>query len=327
MAKEIDWEGRIGRRLRLRDLHIFFTAVQCGSMAKAGQKLGVTQPAVSRVVADLEQALGVRLLDRGARGVEPTIYGRALLARGNAAFDELRQSVRDIEFLADPTVGEVRIGCQETFAAAILPSVIHRFSQAYPRVVLHVEQLGSLAAESSALRERTIDLGMFLLVKPNDDKRIMDDMNVEVLFHDELVVVAGRQSRWARRRKVDLAELVDEPWVLTESDTLSHLRLAEAFAARGLGMPKTILLTISTHLRANLASSGHYVATFPNSTLRAYGDRFSLKALPISFPARPWPAVIVTLKNRTLSPVVERFIHHVRDFTQPMRADQPASRR
>ena len=327
MAKEIDWEGRIGRRLRLRDLHIFFTAVQCGSMAKAGQKLGVTQPAVSRVVADLEQALGVRLLDRGARGVEPTIYGRALLARGNAAFDELRQSVRDIEFLADPTVGEVRIGCQETFAAAILPSVIHRFSQAYPRVVLHVEQLGSLAAKSSALRERTIDLGMFLLVKPNDDKRIMHDLNVEVLFHDELVVAAGAQSRWARRRKVDLAELVDEPWVLTEPDTLSHLRLAEAFAARGLCMPKTILLTISTHLRANLAGSGHYIATFPNSTLRAYGDRFSLKALPISFPARPWPAVIVTLKNRTLSPVVERFIQHVRDFTRQMLADGSAHRR
>jgi DNA-binding transcriptional LysR family regulator len=327
MAKEIDWEGRIGRRLRLRDLHIFFTAEQCGSMAKAGQKLGVTQPAVSRVVADLEQALGVRLLDRGNRGVEPTIYGRALLARGNAAFDELRQSVRDIEFLADPTVGEVRIGCQETFAAAILPSVIHRFSQAYPRVVLHVEQLGSLAAESSALRERTIDLGMFLLVKPDDDKRIMDELNVEVLFHDELVVVAGGQSRWARRRKVDLAELVDEPWVLTESNTLSHLRLAEAFAACGLSMPKTILLTISTHLRANLAASGHYIATFPKSTLSAYGDRFSLKALPINFPARPWPAVIVTLKNRTLSPVVERFIQHVRDFTRPMRADQQVPRR
>ncbi len=326
MAREIDWEGRIGRRLRLRDLHIFFTAVQCGSMAKAGQKLGVTQPAVSRVVADLEQAVGVRLLDRGARGVEPTIYGRALLARSNAAFDELRQGVRDIEFLADPTVGEVRIGCQETFAAAILPSVIHRFSQAYPRVVLHVEQLGSLAAESSALRERTIDLGMFLLVKPDDDKRFMEDLNVEVLFHDKLVVAAGGQSRWARRRKLDLAELVDEPWVLTEAGTLSYLRVAEAFAARGLGMPKTILHTISTHLRANLAASGHYIATFPNSTLRVYDDRFSLKALPISFPARPWPAVIVTLKNRTLSPVVERFIQYVRDFTQQMRSDGPAHR-
>jgi DNA-binding transcriptional LysR family regulator len=327
MAKEIDWEVRIGRRLRLRDLHIFFTAVQRGSMAKAAQTLGVTQPAVSKVIAELEHTLGVRLLDRGARGVEPTKYGRALLTRSNAAFDELRQSVRDIEFLADPTVGEVRIGCQETFAAAILPSVIHRFSQTYPRVVLHVEQLGSLAAESSALRERTIDIGMFLLVKPNDEKLFADDLNVEVLFYEQMIIVTGRQSQWARRRKIDLAELVDEPWVLTESDTLSYLRLKEAFAARGLGVPKRILQTISSHLRVNLAASGSHITTLPNSTLRVYGQRFAIKALPVDFPAQSWPAVIVTLKNRTLSPVVERFIQHVRDFTRPMRDGGPARRR
>jgi len=326
MAKEINWESRIGRRLRLRDLHFFFTTVQRGSMAKAAQTLGVSQPAISKVIAQLEHTLGVRLLDRGARGVEPTMYGRALLTRSNAAFDELRQSVRDIEFLADPTVGEVRIGCQETFAAAILPSVIHRFSQAFPRVVLHVEQLGSLAAESSALCERTIDMGMFLLVKPHDDNFFDDDLNVEVLFQEKMIVVAGKQSPWARRRRVDLAELVDEPWVLTESDTMSYLRVAEAFAARGLGVPKRILQTLSTHLRVNLAASGSHITTIPNSTLRVYADRFSLKALPVDFPAQSWPAVIVTLKNRTLNPVVERFIQHVRDFTRSIRADEPTTR-
>src|ERR1700723_2194287 len=282
MAKEIDWEGRIGRRLRLRDLHIFFTTVQRGSMAKAAQTLGVPQPAVSRVIAELEHTLGVRLLDRGARGVEPTQYGRALLTRSNAAFDELRQSVKDIEHLSDPSVGEVRIGCQETFAAAILPSVIHRFSQTYPRVVLHVEQLGSLAAESSALRERSIDIGMFLLVKPHDEKLFADDLNGEVLFLEQIVIIAERQSRWARRRKIDIAELVDEPWVLTESDTLSYARLAEAFAARGAGVPKRILQTLSSHLRVNLASSGSHITTLPNTTLRVYGDRFGLKAVPRS---------------------------------------------
>jgi DNA-binding transcriptional LysR family regulator len=140
MAKvAMDWDSRIGRRLRLRDLHVFFYDRAAGSMAKAAQSLGVTQPAVSKVIAELEHTLGVRLLDRGARGIEPTMYGRALLARSNTAFDELRQAVRDIEFLADPTVGEVRIECQESIAAAILPTVIHRFSQTYPRVVLHVE--------------------------------------------------------------------------------------------------------------------------------------------------------------------------------------------
>src|SRR5207302_227840 len=103
------WESQIGRQLRLRDLHAFFVVVQQGSMAKAAVQLGVSQPAVSKVISDLEHALGVQLLDRSTKGVEPTVYGRALLKRGKAAFDELRQGVRDIEFLADPATGEVKI--------------------------------------------------------------------------------------------------------------------------------------------------------------------------------------------------------------------------
>src|SRR5438128_344606 len=101
MPRKIDWEGRTGRRLKLRDLHVYFVVVQCGSMAKAAAQLGVSQPTVSEVIADLEHTFGVRLLDRLPRGVEPTMYGNALLKRSIAAFDELKQSGRDIEFLAD----------------------------------------------------------------------------------------------------------------------------------------------------------------------------------------------------------------------------------
>src|SRR6185295_17276856 len=105
VKRKIDWESQIGRRLRLRDLHVFSAVVQCGSMAKAARQLGVSHPAVSEVIVDLEHVLGVRLLDRSAQGVEPTIYGDALLKRSVAVFDELKQSVRDIEFLSDPTTG------------------------------------------------------------------------------------------------------------------------------------------------------------------------------------------------------------------------------
>src|SRR5215471_3352923 len=156
MAKGIDWETQIGRRLRLRDLHAFFVVARCGNMAKAARQLGVSAPAVSKVIADLEHALGARLLDRGRRGVEPTIYGQALLKRSAAVFDELRQSVRDIEFLADPTVGEVRIGVGEGIASAILPSVIQRFSQQHPRVTLRLVEPG-VALDSPGLRERLLD--------------------------------------------------------------------------------------------------------------------------------------------------------------------------
>src|SRR5271155_1008859 len=118
------WEARIGRRLRLRDLHVPLTAVQCGSMAKAARRLAVSQPAISKAIADLEHTLGVRLLDRGPRGIEPTVYGSALVRRGLAAFDELRQAVGEIEFIAKPSAGEVRIGCNESLSAALLPAVI-----------------------------------------------------------------------------------------------------------------------------------------------------------------------------------------------------------
>src|SRR5882757_4191885 len=121
MPRKIDWESQIGRRMRLHDLHVFSTVVQRGSMAKAAQQLGVSQPAVSEVIADLEHALGVRLLDRHPQGVEPTRYGDALIKRSTAVFDELKQSVRDIEFLADPTSGEVKLGCTEAMAAILSP--------------------------------------------------------------------------------------------------------------------------------------------------------------------------------------------------------------
>src|ERR1700731_3048638 len=99
----MQWNERIGRRLKLRDLHILLAVAKSGSMGKAASDLAVSQPAVSKAIADLEHTLGVRLLDRGPQGVEPTIYGRALLKCGLTVFDDLKQGVKELEFLADPT--------------------------------------------------------------------------------------------------------------------------------------------------------------------------------------------------------------------------------
>jgi len=140
--------------------------VQCGSMAKAALQLGVSQPAVSEVMADLEHAVGVRLLDRSSRGVEPTIYGRALLERTRAAFDELREGIRTIEHLADPTVGEVRIGCSESLISAILAPVIPRFSRQYPRVQLYVKDVVTPTMDLPELRERRLDVVLARPVTP-----------------------------------------------------------------------------------------------------------------------------------------------------------------
>src|SRR5258705_8339656 len=141
------WDDRIGRRLRLHDLHVLLTVAELGSMGKAAERLAISQPSVSKAIADLEHTIGVRLLDRTVTGVVPTAYGRALLKRSMGAFDELRQSIKDMEFLADPTVGEVRIGCPEAIASGLLVPVLDQFSSQYPHVKVRVSNADNMAQE------------------------------------------------------------------------------------------------------------------------------------------------------------------------------------
>src|SRR5262245_52218097 len=118
------WDHRVGRRLTLRDLNILLAVAEAGSMAKGATRLAISQPAISRAIADMEHTLGVRLLDRSPQGIEPTQYGRALLKRGVAVFDELKQGVQDIEFLSDPGAGELQIGASTALMEAIVTTVI-----------------------------------------------------------------------------------------------------------------------------------------------------------------------------------------------------------
>src|SRR5712675_2123067 len=126
MGRMMDRIEQISRRLKLRQLRLLAAVFQCGSMAKAAERLAITQPVVSKAIADLENTLGVRLLDRGPRGVEPTLYGSALIKRSAAVLNDLRASVEELDFLSDPTAGELRIGSSESVAAGMLCPIIDR---------------------------------------------------------------------------------------------------------------------------------------------------------------------------------------------------------
>jgi DNA-binding transcriptional LysR family regulator len=138
------WDDRVARRLKLRDLHVLRTVARLGSMGKAASQLAVSQPAISKSITDLECVLGVRLLDRSRQGVEPTPYGAALLKWSAMVFDNLRQGVEELDFLADPAAGELRIATTEVASAGLLPAIIDRLSRQYPRIVFNVLQTSSL---------------------------------------------------------------------------------------------------------------------------------------------------------------------------------------
>jgi DNA-binding transcriptional LysR family regulator len=317
MLRKIDWESQIGRRLRLRELHVFFTVAQQGSMAKAAAQLGVSAPTVSEVMADLEHGLGVKLLDRSPRGVEPTMYGRALLKRGLAAFDELKQGIKEIEFLTDPAAGTLSVG-YTNMIAAVFAVIVERFAEKFPRVVMQLELVPSPVSKAMpGLRDRTFDL---ILARSSsqwlDDDHLMEEFDADLLFDDRMVMVAGAKSRFARRRKVDLAELVDEPWILSPPKGWSYELVAEAFKSRGLRVPSPAMMTNTMELRTRLLATGEFITVVPTSALNS--DSHALKILPVELPARPWPITIFTLKNRTLSPVAEHFIACAREVAKSM---------
>lgn len=299
--------------MKLQDLHVLMTVMKAGSMGKAAHVLSTTQPNVSRSIADLEHAFGVRLLDRHRQGVEPTKYGRALLDCGVAVFDDLRQGVKNIEFLADPTAGEVRIGSIPPLAASFVPTVLDRLSRRHPGIVFHLLSEATELLHRN-LHERNVDVLVTQRVGPLAD----DELNFEKLYDDSYAVVAGMQNPWVRRRKITLGELANELWVLPSPENALGAFFKSAFRASGLDYPRRAVFTRPADARISLLATGRYLSIFSTTRLKFPSARPPFKVLPVALPLPPVPIGVFTLRNRTVSPVAQLFIEHARDVAKQL---------
>jgi DNA-binding transcriptional LysR family regulator len=307
------WALRIGRRLRMRDLEVFLAARRWGSMARAAQHLGITQPAVSKAVRDLEAALSVRLLDRSPQGVTATLYGEVLARRATGAFDELRQGVEEVQALTDPASGRARIGCNESLSVALLPAAIRLMAEERPGVTVSITQMSRpITVEIDNLRERKVDMivgrGIFDIPE--------DDLISEILFEEPFVVVAPVHSRWARCAEIHLADLLDEKWILHPPDEAPGSVVLDAFRTRGLAAPHASIITTSFHLRAMLMAAADYLTVIPACMAAVLNERApTVSVLPVDLGLACRPVAIFTLKNRTLNPTAALFADILRRVT------------
>ena len=314
----MDRHHRARRRLKLRQLEILLAVADAGSMAKAASRLAISQPAISRAVADAEHTLGVPLFERSKQGANPTQYGRALLKRGVAAFDEIDQGVKDIEFLADPTSGELRIGSPAGAAEGIVLAVINRLSRQYPRIVFHVS-IATGSALLEQLRAREIELGF----DPLTGRMSEEDIEVEPLDDQPLVVVSGVDNPWLRRRKIGLSDLVNEPWTWPPPGSRYDWLIVEAFRKSGIEPPRPTVYTHAVNLRVSLAATGTFLAVVAASTVSMRSKYPSIRRLPVDLPAAHLGLGIVTLKRRTLSPLAQIFIDCAREIANPRAKRSP----
>lgn len=309
----MDWADRVGNRIRLRDLHVLLAVAECGSMSKASVRLAISHPVVSKTVSDLERSLGVRLFDRNSQGVELTTYGKVLLDCGTIVFDEMRQALRQVEFLTKPDSGDLQVGFPEVEIAGIVPALIERFLQKYPGVRLQVIHTNTSMLQFRELRARSVEL----LIGRVRAAALEDDLALESLFEDSLVAVAAAGSKWARRRHLKLADLVGAPWILPPYNSVPGPIITNIFRANGLEPPTPCISTLSHQLTISLIATGRFVGLLTRSVVRASGTQAGLKVLSVKIPSHGIGVDIITIKKRTLSPLAKLFIDCAREVARP----------
>lgn len=171
---------------------------------------------------------------------------------------------------------------------------------------------------SAMMRERKIDVA----VSRTWGLAFGDDFDGELLFDEHLYVVAGPQSRWARRRRIDIAELLDEPWVMPELDNSVGSLIVKGFRSAGLDMPAAQVTANSMAVRTRMVLAGRHLTMLPSSMLH-FGAHQQLKVLPVKLPMDSEPVEIISLKNRTPNPIVSLLINELRSTARILTSGRP----
>jgi DNA-binding transcriptional LysR family regulator len=304
----------VARRVTLRELRLLLAVARSGSMLKAATEIGLTQPALSKSIAELERTVGVRLFDRTNRGVTPTPHGEVLLRRAAGVFEELRQAVDELGSLTDANRGELRIGGTPTMCAGLLPRIISAVRSNRPRFQFHVAELesGKLASD---IVGRSLDLGLGRGHVIGDN----DQLAFERLFDDRLFIVAGAQHPLAGRRSITLEETARHPWVLPPAAGPVTAHLEGEFRRQKLHLPESPVTTMSMLVRYELIATNSFLTVMYGSVLRFGNAPRSLRVLPVDL-SSGIPIGIFHLKNRTLTPAAEVFIQATRELVRPMQS-------
>jgi DNA-binding transcriptional LysR family regulator len=314
-------DDQLGRRIKLHGLRVLQETISTGSMAKAARRLGMTQPAVSYAISDMEQALGVALLDRDPQGVMPTAFGEALAQRSVAIFNELRQGLHEIAFLADPSAGEIRIGATPPMSA-VASEAIDRLIRRHPRMSFHL-----VVEPTRALMHELHLRGIELVVSRMAEPAAPDGTAAEVLFYDRLAVIAGKTNPWARKRRLALADLMDGPWALPPPEGFLGPMIRAAFEAQGLAVPRPAVTTASSYTLASLAAQGSFLTIHPETMLRVPTKHPLLTALPVALSNVTNPIGLLRLKDRAPSPVATLFAQEIRSVVKSSGLGRGRSRR
>lgn len=313
--------------MELRQLRYFLEILRHANFGRAAEALHITQPALSKSLRTLESELGVKLVERGARGVIATPYGRVLESYAAVAARELERAVTEIAALAGRGSGMVRIGGSQTFIRYFVPAAMQLVLKRDPGVEIVVLE-GLRADVLAALRRGEIDLAM---ITRRDDEET-EDLVLEKLIRDRVCIVAAETHPLAGKKGVTLADLARYRWILPNAREPERKLLGEWMRAAGQPPPRIVIEVSSSLLMAQLLGGHDQLSYLPQKLMRMVDSYDGLVEIDCDL---PWPEIEICLAYRkagVILPAARAFVGTVRQIAKRfeaqarMRSAEPAPR-
>ncbi len=301
--------------MELRQLRHLVEIVRCASFGKAATNLNITQPALSKSIKNLEDHLGVRLLERYPTGVEPNEYGQVFLDYVTLALTELDRAVEELKEMRGTGRGTIRVGVGTTILKYLMPLAVRRFleQEGNDRILLRQGQ-----------RERLLPLlrlGEIDVMISSVERQLVDsDLHQEIVIEDKLAVVTDRGHPLSGRTGLSLKDLADYRWVLPDVSELEGDRLTTALKAAGLPPPDVVIRTGSSVFMAEILEGSHYLSYLPTALITL--DKDFAHLIPLDVPPI-WTEVYIGVTYRRRGALLmptRRFINRLKEVGAELQA-------
>jgi DNA-binding transcriptional LysR family regulator len=298
---------RLPRRLKMGELRVFVAVLEQRSFRKAAAALHITQPAVTKAIAGMEEMLEVKLFDRRAGGVEPTVHGLSFAPHAIAIFGELRSAAQGLAIVSSGAKGTLHIGTVPMPGVPFLPVAIRNLVGAHPEIFVSVVEARERDL-ADLLRKREIEVAIFrsALFDPGDDLR------VEALFEERLCVLAGRDHTLAARHEVTWPDLLEHPWVLPPADSFFYHHVRRSLDQLGIELPRHAVESISINFQYGMVLHGSMLSFGLRSQLAFSPDKDFLVQLPVDLPLISGTVGAATLSARQVSPLAVQLVGSIR---------------
>lgn len=293
--------------MEIRQLKHFLAIVERGSLSRAAEHLNMSHQALSKSVARLESQLGVELLERGPRGVSPSVYGESLIKHAKYINMESRHAVMEIEALKGGQTGHVTIGTGISSASEIIPLAIANMRARKQDLTSTV-----LTGTFDEFQSRLISGDVDVFIGTVTSERIDPSLKSERLFEDEDRIIVRNGHPLLKKRKIKLQDLSDYGWISAVNALIFRRALVAEYEALDLDPPKIAFETDSLEVTRTLLLHSDLMTLLPRRSIALHEKDGLLKVLSFTLPNWTREVCVFTRRRGSFPPATRIFLEELR---------------